>query len=297
MIEQPHEIDETDFQGFVDGHLEPDRRRAVMAHLSARPGEAARMGDYRALNEALHLAYDEVLHEPLPPRLDVGRYVQNVPAQGLMGGFAAIGGFVPQAAALVALAFLSGVAGWSLNDRLTSAPTETADSGASNFMRNAAHAHMLYAPEGKFPVEFGADQEDTLLIWLSERLGTAIRAPNLEEMGYHLVGGRLLPSAGQPAGQLMYEDPAAQRITLYIRSRWAIPGGALSGTVADTVSYASEDGVSIVYWPDGTLAYALIGQMDRDQLVTTARLVRDQLQIPAIAPVQPTGHGTEENST
>ena len=32
-------VDEDDFQAFVDGQLPPDRRRAVMAYLAARPEE------------------------------------------------------------------------------------------------------------------------------------------------------------------------------------------------------------------------------------------------------------------
>ena len=67
-------IDEDDFQAFVDGHLPPDRRRAVMAYLAATPEEAARMSDYRTLTEEMHLRYDEVLYEPLPARLRVERY-------------------------------------------------------------------------------------------------------------------------------------------------------------------------------------------------------------------------------
>jgi thiaminase (transcriptional activator TenA) len=48
-------IDEDDFQAFVDGQLPPDRRRAVMAYLAARPEESARMSDYRRLTEELEL--------------------------------------------------------------------------------------------------------------------------------------------------------------------------------------------------------------------------------------------------
>src|SRR5690606_23104914 len=65
-------IDEDDFQAFVDGQLPPDRRRAVMAYLAARPEESARMSDYRRLTEELHLLYDEVLYEPRSEERRVG---------------------------------------------------------------------------------------------------------------------------------------------------------------------------------------------------------------------------------
>ena len=78
-----------------------------------------------------------------------------------------------------------------------------------SFARQAANAHLLFAPDLRHPVEFGADQQDSLLLWLSERLGQAMHAPNLQELGFTLVGGRLLPASGQPAAQLMYENPDA----------------------------------------------------------------------------------------
>lgn len=279
-------IHESELQGFVDGQLSPERRRAVMAHLSGAAEDAGRVSAYHALNEELHLAYDEVLHEPLPARLDVARYVPGDARRSATGGSVVtqMRALLPQAAALGTLALLSGFAGWSLNDRLTGGSIETA---SSNFTQNAAHAHMLYAPGGKFPFKFGADQKESLLLWLSKSLGTEIVAPSLEEEGYTLVGAWLLPSEGQPAGQLMYQGGGDRGITLYIRDRQALPPDAMTGPTEDTVTYAVEDGVSMMYWADRTLAYALIGQMDREELVTVARLVRDQLHIPAIAPAPP----------
>lgn len=298
MTRPQHRIDEVEFQAFVDGQLSPERRRAVMAFLASDADEAARMGDYRALSEALHLAYDEVLHEPLPGRLRTERYVRQSRAGAgalgwLRGGMTSM---APRLAALGAVAIASGVTGWSLNDRM--APPPVPESEAISFTRNAAHAHMLFVPDPDYPVEFGADQQDSLLLWLSERLGRPVRAPTLKDIGYQLVGGRLLPSSGQPAAQLMYESPQAQRITLYIRGRWAMPSGALRGAQEGTVSYAGEDdGVSMVYWLEGPFAYALIGQMDREQLFQTARTVQQQLEIPAITPVQSEPDTVEKGAT
>ena len=142
-----------------------------------------------------------------------------------------------------------------------------------SFARLAANAHLLFAPDLRHPVEFGADQQDSLLLWLSERLGQAVQAPNLQDLGFTLVGGRLLPSAGQPAAQLMYENPDAARITLYIRARWRNPPGAAQ---EGTVAFAGEGGVSMVYWIEGSFAYALLGPMDREQLFATAKIIQQQ---------------------
>jgi anti-sigma factor RsiW len=48
------------------------------------------------------------------------------------------------------------------------------------------------------------------------RLGQPLPVPSLQEYGYTLVGGRLLPGETGPAAQLMYEDQAGARVTLYV---------------------------------------------------------------------------------
>ena len=282
-------IDEDEFQAFVDGQLPPERRRAVMAYLAADPEEAARMSDYRMLNEALHELYDEVLYEPLPKRLRVEQYRNRGRRLGWLG--VGPGHMLPRVAGLAGLIVAAGMTGWWLNDQYETPPIETP---AMSFARQAANAHLLFASDLRYPVEFGADQQDSLLLWLSERLGKAVYAPDLEELGFGLVGGRLLPASGQPAAQLMYEDPDAKRITLYIRARWQT---ALTAAQEDTVNFAGEGGVTMVYWIKGPFAYALIGELDREQLFATAKLIQQQLQMPVPAPAPEQTATTDKDTT
>lgn len=292
MTTRQTSIDEDHFQAFVDGQLPPEQCRAVMAYLAANPDESSRMSDYRTLNEALHRTFDEVLYEPLPKRLKVDYYLDRTPWWQRVRSWVELDMFrlVPRFAAFAALMFASGAAGWWLNDEYRTTDVETP---AMSFARQAANAHLLYAPDVRHPVEFGADQQDSLLMWLSERLGESVHAPNLQELGFGLVGGRLLPAATQAAAQLMYEDPATtQRITLYIRGRWNAP---LSGATEGAVSYAGEGGASMVYWIEGPLAYALIGEMDREQLFSAAKSIQQQLQLPGLpTPIEQTA---EKNAT
>ena len=275
-------IDEDDFQAFVDGQLPPERRRAVMAYLAARPEESARMSDYRRLTEETHLLYDEVLYEPLPARLRVEHYRGRTawwttPLRWL--GLAELS-LAPRAAAIAVLLLAGGSGGWALGLHYIQPEVEPP---AVSFTRLAANAHLLYASDMQHPVEVGADQQERLLLWLSERLGQAVHAPNLKDLGFTLVGGRLLPAAGLPAAQLMYENPDAQRITLYIRGNWAsAPGAAQDGTV----TFASEGAVSSVYWRDGPFAYALLGELDREQLFATAKIIQQQRAVPVVTPEQ-----------
>src|SRR5262249_44593835 len=78
----------------------------------------------------------------------------------------------------------------------------------------ALNAHRLYVTEVRHPIEVQAG-EDHLLPWLSRRVGTNLRAPNLESYSLKLLGGRLLPGINGPAAMFMYETPAGERYTFY----------------------------------------------------------------------------------
>jgi anti-sigma factor RsiW len=282
MTTRDRAIGEDQLQAFVDGQLPPEGRRAVMAYLAGDGEEAQRLNDYRSLNEAMHLVYDEVLHEPLPERLKVERYQgRRLWLDGCRRWLeAGTRGLAPRLAAAMLVVLLSGSGGWWLHGVYRTPVYETP---AASFARQAASAHLLYAPDLRHPVEFGADQQDSLLIWLSERLGHAVHAPNLQRLGFALVGGRLLPASGQPAAQLMYENPEAKRITLFIRARWTAPP-AMTTAQEGTVNYATEGGVSMVWWTEGPFAYALTGQMDREAFFAAAKMIQDELHTPPALP-------------
>jgi anti-sigma factor RsiW len=89
-------------------------------------------------------------------------------------------------------------------------------SQAPAFARLADVAYAVYSPEVRHPVEVGAPDEAHLTSWLSMRLGQPLSVPSLQEYGYTLVGGRLLPGETGPAAQFMYEDQAGARVTLYV---------------------------------------------------------------------------------
>ncbi|MGI9509744.1 MAG: anti-sigma factor family protein, partial [Geminicoccaceae bacterium] len=270
MTTHIHSIDEDDFQAFVDGQLSPEACRTVMTYLAANPDESERMSEYHQLSEDLHQRFDEVLYEPLPKRLRVDHYRQNRSlADRIRSWFEIdIRTFAPRFAAVAVLMTASLGAGWWLKAGDVASAGETP---AMSFARQAASAHMLFAPDLRYPVEFGADQQDNLLLWLTERLGEQVHAPSLQDIGFVLVGGRLLPAAEQAAAQLMYENPDNRRITLYIRERWQAP---LPAATEGSVSYYGEGGLSMVYWIEGPFAYALIGEMDREQLFATAKTIR-----------------------
>ena len=57
--------------------------------------------------------------------------------------------------------------------------------------------------------------EAHLLPWLSRRVGTTLRAPDLGAFDLKLLGGRLLPGRSGPAALFMYESANGERFTIY----------------------------------------------------------------------------------
>lgn len=240
---------ETELHAYVDGALDAETRRAVEERLAAYPEDAARVADYLAQREALHARYDAVLDEPVPETLRMAAAPRSRPRYALAAGWMAVGIVV----------------GWLAAQALAPAPVRTA-----SLPRQAAIAHAVYMPEVRHPVEVGADQQDHLVRWLSKRLGTELKAPVLSREGFDLVGGRLLPGEQGAVAQFMYQDARGRRLTLYVTR--------VSEDRGDTAfRYSREDGVSVFYWIDGTVAYALSGAIPREDLLSVANVVYKQL--------------------
>lgn len=247
-------VNEADLHAWVDGRLKPARRAAVEAYLEANPAERQRLADYRAIDTELRRLFDPALDEPVPASLALP------PAQRWKSP-----AWLAQAAAAAGFMLLGGTLGWFAHERIQQ--PLVADRA---FVRQALAAHAVYVPEVRHPVEVDAGQQQHLVAWLSKRLGTTIQAPTLEALGFHLLGGRLLPADGKPAAQFMYQDAGGRRLTLYVRR-------GLDGNRDTAFRFAEQDGISAFYWVDGDLAYALIGDLDRPALDQVAHAVYRQL--------------------
>ena len=84
-----------------------------------------------------------------------------------------------------------------------------------------------------------------------------MRAPSLDEYGYALLGGRLLPGDAGPAAQLMYQRADGARVTLYMTAYDArrLAPHALSA-----------NGRYTYFWSDRGMGYALSGRGDERRL-------------------------------
>lgn len=246
-------LDEQDLHAFLDGELDQAHRKRVEALLNVDAQAAERLEAYRKQKHGLHALFDPVLEQPVPERL---RATTVRPRRAWSYG----------RAALIAWLVIGPVIGWFGHVWMTRSHQER----TLLLPREAAIAHAVYTPEVLHPVEVTAAHEQHLVKWLSKRLGRRVRAPELERFGFNLVGGRLLPGERGPAAQFMYEDAAGKRLTLYVSAR-----DRDSGQTA--FRFAQEDGVSVFYWIDGRLGYALSGAIDRPVLLAIAEATYKQL--------------------
>jgi len=253
-------VSEHDLQAYADGNLPEERRAAVAAWLAAHPEDAERIESYRRLAEELRSTYQGVLREPVPERL------QRVIRSGSGRRMAMVAVWIVVGAALGALG------AWQLRS-MQPAPAPAADAAAAMAHR-AVVAHATYSPEVRHPVEVGADQEAHLVAWLSKRLGTPLRAPKLDGVGYSLVGGRLLPGENGPVAHFMYQCNRGTRVTLYVRSDM----GANRSTA---FRYAREGNVGVFYWVDSKLGYAVSSaDISKEDLLNVANAAYQQLNPP-----------------
>ncbi|WP_411880587.1 anti-sigma factor family protein [Polaromonas sp. YR568] len=263
-------VTESDLHGYVDLQLTPARRAEVEHYLDERPDERRRVQQWQQQNDLLRGSLDPVLEEALPARLPLKPPATVYPWRGLAAGIA-----IAAVSASSAWFVRGSVDGEAARLALARASSMVAagNSELTGFARRAAVAHVVYSPDIRRPVEVGADQEQQLVTWLSRRLGTAVKPPVLQGIGYELIGGRLLPGDTGPVAQFMYHDATGQRLTLYVTRE--VPKIA---NQPETAFRFGQDGpVNVFYWVDRNFGYAISGGADRKELMRVSQEVHRQL--------------------
>jgi anti-sigma factor RsiW len=252
MTDRNIPVTEDELHAYVDNELPAERSQAVQAWLAAHPEDAERVATWRTLGDELHRRYGGVVDEPLPQRLDLDRLVTR-PRRWIWG---------VAAAALMAFVVGSG-AGWMAH---TAWATEM---GPADALRDEAiTAHKLYTGEVRHPIEVSGS-EDHLLPWLSRRVGTTLRAPDLTKYDLKLLGGRLLPGISAPAALFMYESASGERVTLYCTP--------LKGPTTALI-YKESDNTASVQWTQDDYGWVVSGPADKGKLKVVAAAAYEQLE-------------------
>jgi len=263
-----HPVSEDELHALLDDQLDAARRAELEARLARDPVASATLQTWRRQREALRGLYGTVLQEPVPPSL-LAAAAQAQRSHRLVRQWSRWGGM----AAGLALAF--GL-GWLTHGQwpAPSGPLLAQQQPVREFIRQAALAHAVYAPEIRHPVEVSSAQEEHLVQWLSKRLGRALKVPKLSAQGYELVGGRLLPGDDGARAQFMYQNARGERLTLYLGSTpQSVPvqGGSTE------FRYSADGPVPGFYWVEAGFSYALSGALTRQQLLQLAQAVYHQL--------------------
>ncbi len=253
-----HRLSDDDLHAAADGRLPPERQAELDPVIAADADAAARVGFYRRLNAELHAAFDFMLSEPVPDRL-------TAPRRRTWRTLARV-------AAAIALFAAGGAGGWLARDL-----ADGYERPAQALADLAAEAHAVYAAQVRHPVEVPASEKDHLQTWLSKSLDRPVHVPDLSAVAYEFIGGRLLPSDHGVAGQLMYQNVAGNRVTLYFR-----PAVDKRGSAFRFIPVA---GISVFYWHDDKLAYALAAELPREQLKAICNEVYAKLN-PDAAPAE-----------
>jgi anti-sigma factor RsiW len=247
-------IGEDDLNAYVDGRLSPERQAMVARFLADHPQLSERVTADIAARDALRETLRFKADEPIPARLRVANLAverRRMPSRWL------------QLAAAIVLLLLGGVGGWFARERFAPAGREP------NVAAEALTAHRIYVAEVVHPVEVAAAQEQHLVQWLSRRLNHALKAPDLSAQGFHLMGGRLLPASAGAAAQLMYENDAGARLTVYLRA---------NGNGETAFRFVQGQNASAFTWTEDGFGYAIAAQVERTQLLSIAESVYRQMQ-------------------
>lgn len=203
---------EEDIHAYVDGRLDDERRQAIEFYLAQNPARAAEVHGWQRDAQQLRAALSGVGMPAPNPELDPQRLRQRR-SQRLRARLAI-------AAMLVLALGAGGIGGWQVRAQREFAVEPP--------MGDALQAYRLFASAQPASFDISGNASDHLQAWLDTHFRGAPRLPDLQQAGFHVVGGRLMAAETGPAAMVLYEDTAGRAITFYIRppsARGALPRG------------------------------------------------------------------------
>ena len=261
---------------YVDGELDPAKRREVEAWIDAEPEARERLAALAQATDLVRSAYADIVDEKLPERLIAAARGETVAAPepreaqilffrrpqhvfrqtivwrrqiGIAAAAAVFGLMVGSAGTYVGINGLSGAGANS--ERQLAAATN------SGWLDNAAGNYKLIVNAGdQIPMDIPASNDPReALQKISQDLPQQVRLPDLKPWGLNFRGARLVAVEGRPAAQLVYntDNKAIGPLTLVI-------GATQQPDIAPTVERKQD--VNLLYWRHHGRSYALAGQTD-----------------------------------
>lgn len=243
------EISESDLHAYVDGQLDDARATEVSDYLQAHPAELERVRAYAAQKQAIRAAlyqWSAQAESPLT-RFLAQRLERKMSRRSHWSWF--------RHAAAMLLLVGSGWWGHHIYQ-------EYVEDRVPDFVEDATGAYLVFSHDRFRPVEITAAAKETMVSWFSRQLGEPVLVPDLRPLGLELIGGRLLGTNMGPLAQLLYQDREGRRLALSISPDEA--------GVDEAVTITELNGVTVGYWRDDELAYALVAETTGEQLMAIA---------------------------
>lgn len=226
-------VRDEDLHAYVDGHLDAARRTVVESYLKSDREAAARVADWVEQNRRLSALFDPVLDEPVPARITAAI---TRGSQRMTPGWS-VGNWAMRAAASFAILAVGAALGFGAA-RWTGSETEAGLQ--ATLPVEAQTAFKVYVTEKRHAVEVAAADVDHLTQWLSNKMKTKVRPPDLMPLGWNLLGGRLLPSREGPACLFIYDDKGGRRVMVYLVSN--------ANNEGTTIQFREQNNVRSLYW-------------------------------------------------
>jgi anti-sigma factor RsiW len=276
---------------YLDGELEMAERREIEAWLDTDPAAREKLAALAESANLVRLAFDEVMHEPLPDRLIAAARGETVspepgaqvlpferrPGKGRAPATRRWWIGLPVAASLFGLLLGGGVAYLSVAKLAPGGiggkqPAVEMAAADNVWLDNAAGYFKLFVSAGDgamIDVPATGDSREALQK-ISQSLPQEVRLPDLKPWGLNFRGARLVVAEGRPAAQLVYttDNKAIGPLTLII-------GSSKEPDVLPAL--ARRQDVNLLYWRHQGRSYALVGQSDVGYLWGIANDVAWQL--------------------
>jgi anti-sigma factor RsiW len=253
MTDRHHSIREIDLLAYADGlfDTDPGRKAEVEAYLREHPEEAAKVRDYADQNDKIRRLYDPVLAEPVPERLKA--VVENHPGVVL--------GHVARTAIVASLLLAAGFIGWMIGKSGQADPWPVQD-----FVEQAMTTYWRPQLASDSRTNRTLEKAPQPLPGLSPQSSLPFHPPDLSQQGFTLVDNYLTMANDPQTAQVTYADPHGRRFSLFLRTLWR--------EESPQFHFTENEGVTMVYWLEGPLAYALVGQLDRQEMLAVVKAVR-----------------------
>lgn len=240
-------LSETEIHAYVDGRLDAAGCARVEAWMTHHPARAEEVRGWQRDVQQLRAALGDLPTSDQPafdPVVIRARRRHRARTR------------LALAAMLVLTLGAGGFGGWQARNLAMPA--------AAAPMADALQAYRMFAMNRQTQLDLTQRHAGELQAWLDQHFQDAGRLPNLDDAGFHPVGGRLLATDSGPAAMVLYKDQHGGTISFYIRPPSPNAGALPRGQ-------RREGELAATYWSGNGYNYALVSRDD----TTDVHTIRD----------------------